>query len=85
MSVHVLLNLSNKLRKRDKMRGLPSILSLSATSLINSIQFNKDSIYRRTLKLLKNRIFGVKTSRYCHLLHNIIMDVISYVTKSVNH
>ena len=28
MSVHVLLNLSNKLRKRDKMRGLPSILSL---------------------------------------------------------
>ena len=28
MSVHVLLNLLNKLRKRDKMRGLPSILSL---------------------------------------------------------
>ena len=28
MSVHVLLNLLNKLGKRDKMRGLPSILSL---------------------------------------------------------
>ena len=28
MSVHVLLNLSNELRKSDKMRGLPSILSL---------------------------------------------------------
>ena len=28
MSAHVLLNLLNKLRKRDKMRGLPSILSL---------------------------------------------------------
>ena len=28
MSVHVLLNLLNKLRKRDKMRGLQSILSL---------------------------------------------------------
>ena len=28
MSAHVLLNLSNELRKRDKMRGLPSILSL---------------------------------------------------------
>ena len=27
MSVHVLLNLLNELRKRDKMRGLPSILS----------------------------------------------------------
>ena len=28
MSAHVLLNLLNKLRKRDKMRGLPSILFL---------------------------------------------------------
>ena len=26
MSAHVLLNLFNKLRKRDKMRGLPGIL-----------------------------------------------------------
>ena len=37
MSAHVLLNLLNKLGKRDIMRGLPSILSLFATSLINSI------------------------------------------------
>ena len=37
MSPHVLLNLLNKLGERDKMRGLPSILSLFATSLINSI------------------------------------------------
>ena len=29
MSAHVLLNLFNKLGKRDKMRGLSSILSLS--------------------------------------------------------
>ena len=28
ISAHVLLNLLNKLGKRDKMRGLPSILSL---------------------------------------------------------
>ena len=28
MSAHVSLNLLNELRKRDKMRGLPSILSL---------------------------------------------------------
>ena len=28
MSAHVLLNLSNELGKRDKMRGLQSILSL---------------------------------------------------------
>ena len=28
MSAHVLLNFLNELRKRDTMRGLPSILSL---------------------------------------------------------
>ena len=28
LSAHVLLNLLNELGKRDKMRGLPSILSL---------------------------------------------------------
>ena len=37
MSARVLLNKSNELRKRDKMLGLPSILFLFATSLINSI------------------------------------------------
>ena len=35
MSAHVLLNLLNELGKRDKMRGLPSILSLFR------IEFNK--------------------------------------------
>ena len=34
MSAHVLLNLLNMLRKRDEMRGLPSISSLLAMSLI---------------------------------------------------
>ena len=37
MSAQDLLNLLNEFRKRDKMRGLPSVLSLFATSLINSI------------------------------------------------
>ena len=36
MSAHGLLNLLNKVGKRDKMRGLPSILSLfSAHVLLN--------------------------------------------------
>ena len=35
-----------------------------------------DSIYHMTLKLLKNLNFEVKKSRFCHLLHNVIMDVI---------
>ena len=55
MSAHVLLNLLNELRKRDKMRGLPSSLSLFRN------EFNKfnntgtrmlDSIYHMTLRLL---------------------------------
>ena len=55
MNAHVLLNLLNELGKRDKMRGLPSILSLFRN------EFNKsnntrarmlDPIYRMTLRLL---------------------------------
>ena len=55
MSVHVLLNLLNEFGKRDKMRGLPSILFLFRN------EFNKfnntraqmlESIYHMTLRLL---------------------------------
>ena len=39
-----------------------------------------DSIYYMTLKLLKNHIFCMKTSIFCHLLRNgnVIMDVIMF-------
>ena len=53
MSAHVLLNLLNKLRKRDKMLRKPRILSLFL-NLFN--KFNNtgagmlDSIYHMTLK-----------------------------------
>ena len=55
MSAHLLLNLLNELGKRDKMRGLPSILFLFRN------EYNKcnntrarmlDSIYHMTLRLL---------------------------------
>ena len=55
MSAHVLLNLLNEFGKRDKMRGLSSILSLFRN------EFNKfnitrpqmlDSVYHMTLRLL---------------------------------
>ena len=36
-----------------------------------------DSIYHITLKLLTNRFFGVKTSRFCRILRNVIIDVIT--------
>ena len=54
MSAPVLLNLLNKLRKRDKMRGLSSILSLfrnEFNKLNNTGALMFDSIYHMTLKL----------------------------------
>ena len=62
MSAHVLLNLLNELGKRDKMRGLPSILSLFRN------EFNKfnntrarmlDSIYHMTNTLKSRRTSGL--------------------------
>ena len=61
MSNPFFLNLLNELRKRDKMRGLLSILSLFRNDFI---KFNNtgarmlDFIYHMTLKLVENRIFG---------------------------
>ena len=64
MSAHVLLNLLNELRKRDKMRGLPSILSLFRN------EFNKfnntraqmlDSIYHMAFIFLWNQISRIKS------------------------
>ena len=48
MSAHVLLNLLSELRKSDKMRGLPSILSLFRNEFIkfnNTLARMLDSIY----------------------------------------
>ena len=42
-----------------------------------------ESIYKTTLKLLKKRIFDVKTSIFCRLLRNIKCTSLA-VTKSVN-
>ena len=52
MSAHVLLNLLNNLRKRDKMRGLPSILCLfrnEFNKFNNIVARMLDSISRMTL------------------------------------
>ena len=64
MSAHVLLNLLNELGKRDKMRGLPSSLSLfrnEFNKFNNTIARILDYIYHMILRLLWNLISGVKT------------------------
>ena len=73
ISAHVLLNLLNELGKRDKMRGLPSILSLFRNEFN---KFNKtrarmlDSIYHMTNTL--------ETLSFCHHVRNVVMDVIMF-------
>ena len=66
MSAHVLFSLLNELRKSDTMLAKHRILSL----FLNSVnKWNNteppmiDSIHHRTLKLHKNRFFGVNPSR----------------------
>ena len=79
MSAHVLLNLLNELGKRDKMRGLPSILSLFRN------KFNKfnntrarmlDSIYHMTNTMKSH--FWRKMLYCCHYDRNVVMDVITF-------
>ena len=86
MSAHVLLNLLNELGKRDKMRGLPSILSLFRN------EFNKfnntrarmlDSIYHMTKTLkshfwLKNVMILSSCTQRCYGRNNVSR-------KSINH
>ena len=53
MNAHVLLNLLSELEIRDKMRGLPSILSLFRNEF-NRFNYTRarmlDSIYHMTLR-----------------------------------
>ena len=86
MSARVLLTLLNELGKRDKMRGLPSILSLFRD------EFNKfnntrarmlDSIYHMTNTLKshfcrKNVIILTVYTQRCYGRHNVSR-------KSINH
>ena len=50
MSAHVLLNLSNKLGKRDKMRGLAGISSLFR---------NEFNIFNNTRALMLNSFYHI--------------------------
>ena len=80
MSAHVLLNLLNKLSKRDKMRGLPSILSL----FLNEFnKFNNTSARIRfylsyDLIISLKFHFFCKTLHFCHYIRNVVMDVIMF-------
>ena len=55
MSAHVLLNLLDVLRKSDKMRGLPSILSVFSNKFnkVNNTRAHLlDCIYHMTFRII---------------------------------
>ena len=83
MSAQVLLNLLNELEKRDKMRGLPSILSLFRNEF-NKFNYTRarmlDSIYHmiKSHFCRKNVVFFSLCTQRCYGRH--------YVSrKSINH
>ena len=86
MSAHVLLNLLNELGKRDKKRGLPSILSLfrNEFNIFNNTRARMlDSIYHMTNTLKspfwrKNFIILSLCTQRCYGRQNVSR-------KSINH
>ena len=83
MSAHVLLKLLNELGKRDKMRGLPSILSLFRNELNkfnNTSARMLDSIYHMTLRHFcrKNVMILSLCTQRLYGRHNVSR-------KSINH
>ena len=87
MSANVLLNLLNELEKRDKMRGLPSILSFFCN------EFNKfnntrarmiDSIHHMTLRFFEISFLPLKCynlllcTQRCYERHNVSRKLINH-------
>ena len=77
MSAHVLLNLLNEFMKRDKMRGLPSILSLFRN------EFNK---FNNTRARMLDSIYHMTNTRFnfplcaqrCYGRHNVSRKFINH-------
>ena len=82
MSAHVLLNLSNELRKRDKMRGLPSILSLFRNEFNKfNVRFYLSNGIKITLKshfCRKNVIILSFCTQRCYGRHNVCRKSVNY-------
>ena len=84
MSAHVLLNLLNKLGKRYKMWGLPSILSLfrkEFDKINNTGARMLDSIYHTTFKLFCNHLLMWKRQDF-GIYVTLLWSSFHYVTQT---
>ena len=79
MIAHVLLNLLNEFRKKDKIRGLPSILFLfrEFNNLNNTGARILDSIYHMTPRTTMKLCFGVKMLKILPYMRDVNKDVIT--------
>ena len=75
ISAHVLLNLLKELS--EACRAFYLFFLNEFNEFNNTGARMLDSFDHMKLKILKNCIFGVKLSIFCHLLRNVIMDVIT--------
>ena len=76
---HVLLNLSNELGQGDKIRGLPSILSLfrnEFNKFNKKISTNVRFYLSYDIKITLKSHSAVKMLKFCHYARNVVMDVI---------
>ena len=94
MTAHVLLNLLNELRKRDKMRGLPRILSLfrnefnkfNNTYKGTNVRFYLSYDIRITLKshfCRENVIILSLCTQRCYGRHNVSRQLINHYSNAL--
>ena len=72
----------------DKIQVLPSIYHFSATSLINSLIQKHECLvlfYHRTLKLLRNGMFGMKKVNILSLCMQVLWTSLHNITQYVNY
>ena len=83
MSANILLNSLNELGKRDKMRGLPSILFLFCNKFNKFNNTGARMIYSiyYVPKIAYNSHFWRETLRICHYIRSFVIDVITLCYK----
>ena len=87
MGIHVLLNLLNKLGKKEiKCEPCRGFYLFSAASLINSIIQEQECSYdiKNTLKSLVCFLGGKKTLSFCYIYAMLLWPSLHNVTKYIN-
>ena len=77
MSAYVLLNLLNEFGLRDKMQGLPRILSFFCNNFNKSAQMLDSNLSYGTTILKSHILFKKKMFKFSHYVCTFVMEVIT--------